>query len=328
MGPEDLAQVLRHLTCTGLDPDLLVGWNTGDDAGVYRLREDLALILTVDYFTPVVDEPYDFGQIAAANAMSDVYAMGGQPLLALNLAGFPAGKLNLSVLAEILRGGEDKIREAGALLVGGHTVEDAEPKYGLAVVGLVHPGRVVTNAGARPGDDLVLTKPIGAGVLTTALKKDEAPPQAVEGAVRVMATLNAAGAQAMQRVGVNACTDITGFELLGHAREMARASGVGLEIRADSVPLLKEAEELAARGFFPGGAHKNRAYFAPYVELARPLAEHLELLLFDPMTSGGLLMAVPSSRTAALLEAPELSTRRPAVIGRVREGPAGIIKVL
>jgi len=232
------------------------------------------------------------------------------------------------VLAEILRGGADKIQEAGALLVGGHTVEDAEPKYGLAVAGLVHPGRVVTNAGAQPGDDLVLTKPIGAGVITTALKKDEAPPRAVEEAVRVMATLNAPGAQAMQRVGVNACTDITGFGLLGHAQEMARASGVGLEIRADRVPLLKDAEELAARGFFPGGAYRNRAYFEPWVELTRHLAEHRQLLLFDPMTSGGLLVAVPSSRTAALLEAPELSPHRPAVIGGVREGPAGTIKVV
>lgn len=306
-----------------------MGIETGDDAGVYLLTDEFALIQTVDFFTPVVDDPYLYGQIAAANALSDVYAMGGQPLTALNIICYPTGCGDLETLATILRGGADKITEAGALLVGGHSVEDKEPKYGLAVTGLVHPAKLVTNRGAREGDLLVLTKRIGTGVITTALKAGLAPAAAVEEACREMATLNRAAAAAMQEIGVSACTDITGFGLLGHALALARASAIHLTLNAAAVPLLPEAWELAASGFLPAGAYANRDYVAPRVSFAAGIPEVLRDLLCDPQTSGGLLIAVPPDRINLLLAAlKSRAVATAAVIGSVTAGDAGTITVV
>ena len=299
---------------------MLVGIDTLDDAGVYRLGPELALIQTVDFFTPVVDDPYLFGQIAAANALSDVYAMGGDPLTAMNIVCFPTRTGDPEVLAAILRGGLDKLKEAGAVLLGGHSVEDPEPKYGLAVTGVCHPERVITNAGARPGDLLVLTKPLGTGVITTALKAECAPPEAFRAAAETMAALNRDASLAMREVGVHACTDITGFGLLGHALEMARASGVALRFAAGAVPLLPFARDLAAQGFVPGGAYANRQHLAGHVTFDPGVPEELQMLLYDPQTSGGLLMAVAPERLAALLQALGQKQVTAAVIGRVAAG--------
>ena len=305
-----------------------MGIETADDAGVYLLTDEIALIQTVDFFTPVVDDPYLYGQIAAANALSDVYAMGGRPLTALNIICYPSSCGELETLTAILKGGADKIKEAGALLVGGHSVEDREPKYGLAVTGLVHPAKLITNRGARPGDRLVLTKRIGTGVITTALKADLAPSQAVTAACREMATLNRHAAEAMEEVGVSACTDITGFGLLGHALALAQASGVHLRLNAAAVPLLPAAEELAASGLLPAGAYANREHVAARVSFATGLPQALGDLLCDPQTSGGLLIAVAPDRLNRLLTA--LSHRRvtAAVIGSVTAEEAGRITVV
>lgn len=309
------------------DERLLVGINTCDDAGVYLLNETTALIQTVDFFTPVVDDPYDFGRIAAANALSDVYAMGGRPLTAMNIICYPTREGDLDTLARILQGGAEKVKEAGAVLVGGHSVEDREPKYGLAVTGVVHPDRLLTNAGAHPGDVLVLTKPLGTGVVTTALKADMAPPDLRRRTTEQMAALNAPAAEAAQETGVNACTDITGFGLLGHAREMAEASRVGLIINAGAVPLLPMVLDFAAMGLLPAGAHANRCFLgeAVVIEEAVPLA--LSDLLFDPQTSGGLLLSVPPDRAEDLLAALETRGVRGAVIGRVASEHPGRIRV-
>ncbi len=242
-----------------------MGLESGDDAGVYRLSDRIALVQTVDFFTPIVDDPVLFGEIAAANALSDVYAMGGRPLTALNLVGFSVSRYGADTLAAILRGGAAKVREAGAVIVGGHTIDDAEPKYGLAVTGVVDPDQVWTNKGARPGDVLILTKPIGTGVLSTALKRDLAPPAAVEAMVETMRTLNRAAAEAGQAVGgIHAATDVTGFGLLGHASHIARESGVALVIEAEAVPVLPGARELAERDVFPGGSRANRQHSAAW----------------------------------------------------------------
>ena len=290
--------MLRHLPKSG-DPNLLLGIGTGDDAAVYRLTDELALVQTVDVFTPIVDDPYTFGQIAATNALSDVYAKGGRPLLALNIAGFPR-KLPLDILAEILRGGGDKALEAGVSIVGGHTIDDPEPKYGLAVTGLVHPARFVSNAGAREGDVLFLTKPLGIGVITTGIKQDKTPPDVAAEAVRVMNMLNRAASEAMIQVGVHAATDITGFGLLGHLYEMVDASGVGARILAAAVPLLPGAADLAAHGAVAGGTARNLEWLADKVRWATPIDDTTRILLADAQTSGGLLIAVPADRAAAL----------------------------
>lgn len=298
MGPETLSHVLRQLPIPQ-DARLLVGPHTGDDAAVYLLDEETALIVTVDFFTPVVDDPYTFGQIAAANALSDVYAMGGRPLLCLNLVGFPTC-LPVEVLGEILRGGSDKVAEAGAILAGGHTLEDDEPKYGLAAVGLVHPEGLWRNSTARPGDVLILTKPLGTGVINTAAKVDMAPPDAMAAAVDLMRTLNAAACHALRDVRVNACTDVTGFGLLGHAAEMAEASGVTLVLRAEAIPVLEGARELGAMGMFPGGAYRNRDWVKG--RLAAGGVDDTDLLILcDPQTSGGLLAAVPGDQVELAL---------------------------
>ena len=308
-------------------PDLLVGSSTGDDAAVYRLDDRIGLVLTVDFFTPITDDPYEFGSVAAANSLSDVYAMGGRPLVALNVVGFPAA-LAAEMLGDVLRGGYDKAAEAGCLIVGGHTVDDNEPKYGLSVVGLVEPGRQVSNAGARPGDVLVLTKPVGTGIITTGCKAGVAPPGSVETAVETMATLNRAAAEAMMEVGVNSCTDITGFGLMGHLTGMLRASGVSAHINASAVPVLPGVAELLEQGVAPGGTHRNQAGVEDLVDWDDALTANDKLLLCDAQTSGGLLISVPAERLTPLLEALEskgVATR--AVIGGIDGGPPGTARV-
>ncbi len=310
------------------DPNLLVGVDTADDAAVYRLTEDTALVQTVDFFPPVVDDPYWFGAIAAANAFSDVYAMGGRPLLALNVVGFPVD-LPKEILGQVLQGGAAKAEEAGVLIIGGHTVDDAEPKYGMAVTGTVQPGKQITNAGARPGDALVLTKPIGTGIITTAGKREQASSDVLDGAIEVMSVLNKAASEAMVAVGVNACVDVTGFGLIGHLLGMLNASNVSAELSFKSVPLLDGAESLAADGIVPGGTQRNRNAAEESVEWAAELQEHEKLLLCDAQTSGGLLIAVSEERKDALLA--ELEGRRvsaAAVVGRITDGTSGTVRVL
>jgi len=305
MGAVPLAHVLRPLI-ESIDPaaypDLLIGVHSGDDAAVYRLSDELAVIQTTDFFPPIVDDPYTFGAIAAANAMSDVYAMGGQVLLALNIAAFPED-LPQEIVQAIFRGGADKVAEAGGVIAGGHTILDDEPKYGLAVTGLVHPERIVTKDGARPGDRLVLTKPLGTGIISTALRNGAADPEHVVQAARSMMTLNKAASEAMQWVGVHAVTDVTGFGLLGHGLEMAQRSGVGLRIYVEALPLLPGTREYAAEGHVPGGTSRNEQFAAPHIKGNSEVDELTRYVLFDPQTSGGLLIAVPPERKDALFEA-------------------------
>ena len=302
--------------------------STGDDAAVYRLDDRTGLVLTVDFFTPITDDPYEFGLVAAANSLSDVYAMGGRPLVALNVVGFPAA-LAAEMLGDVLRGGYDKAAEANCLIVGGHTVDDNEPKYGLSVVGLVEPGRQVTNAAAQPGDVLVLTKPLGTGIVATGCKAGVAPPGSVETAVEIMATLNRSASEAMMEVGVNACTDVTGFGLMGHLTGMLRASGVSAEISASAAPVLPGVDALLAQGVAPGGTHRNEAGVADYVEWDESVTANQRLLLCDAQTSGGLLISVPEERLSRLLAALEergVGTR--AVIGSIGDGAPGIAHVI
>ena len=308
------------------DPNLLVGRETSDDAGVYRLSADLALVQTIDFITPVVNDPYDFGRIAAANALSDVYAMGGRPLTAMNVVCFPLKTMAKTILGEILRGGLDQIHAAGAVLVGGHSVEDAEPKYGLSVTGLVHPERVLTNAGAKPGDALILTKPIGTGVLATAIKAGLLSEAAERAAIATMATLNRPAAALMASYAVTACTDITGFGLLGHALEMATASRVCIALEADRVPLLPEARELVEMGLVPAGSYANRNYCSHQVLHPEAVDPILLDLAADAQTSGGLLLALPENQAHALLaDLQGHGVPQAAIIGRVVDGVGGSI---
>ena len=306
-----------------VDERLIVGADTADDAGVVRLDEETGLILTVDFFTPIVDDPYQFGAIAAANALSDVYAMGGAPIAALNICAFPP-KEDKALLRQILQGGADKIREAGAVLAGGHSIRDEDMKYGLAVVGSVKPEDVKTNAGARPGDWLVLTKPLGTGLLSTARRKDAITEDDFEVAKKNMADLNKRAAESMVEYNASACTDVTGFGLLGHALEMACASGVGLVINVPSIPLLKKAMWCAREGHVPGGAKNNRDHFGPSVE-GLPPEEEWWPVLFDPQTSGGLLIAICADRGDHLIARVQAQGIKASVIGEVVEGPAGKI---
>jgi selenide,water dikinase len=306
--------------------DLLVGAAEGDDAAVLRLDHDRALVLTTDFFTPIVDDPGDWGRIAAANALSDVYAMGGRPLLALNLTAWPGSTLPLEILAEVLRGGQSVAAEAGCLVVGGHTIDDPEPKYGMAVTGLAAPDRLLTIDRARPGDALVLTKPVGTGVIATAHKRDAAPADVLAGAVRSMTTLNAAASEAALAAGVVAATDVTGFSLLGHLHRMLRASGCSAVVRAASVPLLPGAAELTAAGYVSGGTRNNMSYLEPWATIAPEVPAEVAILLQDAQTSGGLLLA--AADPARLVR--ELSSRDvlAAVIGSVTAGRPGHIDVL
>ncbi len=293
------------------------------------MRDDLALIQTLDFFTPIVNDPYRFGQIAAVNALSDIYAMGGTPLTAMNIVCFPKKTLEKSVLKEILKGGLEKIHEAGALLVGGHSVDDMELKYGLSVTGIIHPSRVMTNAGARPGDRLVLTKPIGTGIIATALKGKFASPEAEEAMISVMVESNRVGAEVMQEIGAHACTDITGFGLLGHALEMATASHCGMAIVASQVPLISQALEYARMGLVPGGTHANRNYCGHALQADPNIPSYLLDILSDAQTSGGLLISVAQDRAPALLQRlHEKGLGQASLIGEVIEGPPGSITVL
>lgn len=303
----------------------MVGLQTSDDAAVYRLSDELALIQTVDFFTPIVDDPYTYGAIAAANSMSDVYAMGGEVLLALNIAAFPED-LPPGVIERIFEGGADKVAEVGAVIAGGHTVTDTEPKYGLSVTGTINPQRILTKAGARPGDLLYLSKPLGTGVITTALKNGAAEASDVAAAVEWMLLVNRAAARLIVSVGVDACTDITGFGLLGHASEVAAKSGVQVVIEAGNVPLMAGAERYAAEGFLPGGGGRNRDFYRQVTTVAPEIPPALADLLYDPQTSGGLLVAV-AERRAGQLEAAFAAAGDPLWrIGRVAAG-AGVAVV-
>jgi selenide, water dikinase len=323
-----LAQVLRHVP-VATDPRILVDASSRDDAAVFQMASDRAIVATVDFFTPIVDDPYDFGRIAATNAFSDLYAMGATPLFALNLVGWPRDKLPFELLGEVLRGGADVARAAGAFVLGGHSVDDPEPKYGMAAIGEAHPDRIVRNAGARPGDALVLTKPLGTGVLTTALKRDLLSEADVAPAVTAMTTLNAGAARAMLGVGVHAATDVTGFGLLGHLRTLLEASGAAAELRAAAAPLLPRAREAAEHGAVPGGTERNLAGVADVVHFAAGVDQTTRLLLADAQTSGGLLIAVAAERADALVAAlGRERTPAAAVIGRVVSGTPGAIAVV
>ena len=311
-----------------IDPNVLVGFGTSDDAAIYRLTDDLALALTIDVFTPVVDDPYAFGAIAAANALSDVYAMGAKPVAMLSFAGFPRGTLPWGVLEQILHGGADKAREAGVDVVGGHTVDDPEPKCGYAVVGVVDPHHVITNAGGRPGDVLVLTKPLGSGILTTAIKQDRLSAEAIGEVTRTMAALNRSASDAMQRIGVDACTDITGFGLLGHLHELATASRVAARIDATAVPLLPGVLDLIADGVIPGGTQTNSAFVEEFTSWSPQVSAELRVALADAQTSGGLLIAVPGERTSELIEMLiAAGTNAAAAIGELIDGVPGALYV-
>jgi selenide,water dikinase len=317
-------QMLPHVD----DPALLVGADTFDDAAVYRLSDDVALVQTVDFFTPVVDDPYDFGRIAAANAFSDIYAMGGRPLTALNVVCFPSGTLPLETLGRILQGGAESARLAGATIVGGHTIDDPEPKYGMAVTGLIKPGTEMTNAGARPGDTLVLTKPLGTGIVATAIKQGKASALAVAAATESMAALNRDGSEVARAHEVRALTDVTGFGLLGHLTEMCRASGVSMELWYDRLPFLPEAAELARAGVVPGGTKRNLEFVREWTVFDPGFEEWQRLLVADAQTSGGLVLAVPAEVVPEVLR--DLNSRRTlaaAVIGRAVERGEALLTV-
>jgi selenide,water dikinase len=292
-----------------------------DDAGVYKLTDDLAIVQTVDFFTPIVDDPYTFGQIAVANALSDVYAMGGKPLTAMNIVCFPSKTLDISVLRDILRGGIDKLREAGVVLLGGHSVDDPELKYGISVTGTVHPKRLLTKGGAKPGDQLILTKPIGTGIINTAAKGRMASEQVIETVARSMAALNKPASEVMLQVGVNACTDITGFGLLGHACEMIQHSQIGLKIRSVSVPIFPETLGLARMGMIPGGTYRNKEFRSNMVDSAG-IGDVMLDILFDPQTSGGLFISVGPDKAGLLLaKLKEASVTDAAIVGEVVSHP-------
>jgi selenide,water dikinase len=303
MGPGDLSRALAPLTPSE-DPRLIVGRETFDDAGIFRLSDDLALVQTVDFFAPIVDDPFTYGRVAAANALSDVYAMGGEPLTALNIVGFPVKKLPIEVLTEILRGGQAAVQEAGAVIVGGHTVEDEELKYGLSVTGRVDPRRILTNAGARVGDRLLLTKPIGTGLISTAFKKwrGKMPAEVETRMIEVMTTLNRDAARAAVALGVSCATDVTGFGLLGHASHVARASHVGLRITVDRVPVLDGAGQAFERGARTAGGERNDAYLKPLVDWGVGRTAFERALLVDPQTSGGLLVAAAPDLVAEYVQ--------------------------
>lgn len=315
MGPEALEEILKGLP-QPVHPNLLVGIDTRDDAGVFKLTDDLALIQTVDFFTPMVDDPYVFGQIAATNALNDVYAMGGKPLMAMNIVCYPECE-DLNTLHHILEGGLSKVKEAGALLVGGHTVDDLEPKYGLAVAGLVHPQRVLKNNGARVGDRIYLTKPLGTGIISTAIKAEMASAEAYDEAVYWMTRLNSELSYMAQDFAINGLTDVTGFGLIGHLSEMAQASNVAIEINTGQIPCMKAALEYASYGLIPAGAYTNREYLQKYTEIDKALEGPMADLLFAPETAGGLLIAVNEDNEARLIEALKNRGSKAALVGQV-----------
>lgn len=322
-----MAQVLRLLPKQDPVPELLVGNETSDDAGVYKLTDSIALIQTVDYFTPVVDDPYMFGQIAAANALSDVYAMGGEPKTVLNIVGYPVKKLGPDVLSEIMRGSADKVKESGAVTVGGHSVDDQEPKFGLSVTGIAHPDSIWKNVGAQPGDVLVLSKPIGVGILTTGIKRSAVTPEQEQSVIETMALLNKSAAEALKSFHPHAVTDVTGFGLLGHGSEMAGGSGVSLEITLSNVPVLDGTFELAAQGVVPGGSKANHKCLENDIDYGDISTEE-QLVLCDAITSGGLLVALSEEEAGAYVEElHKLGLSQAAAVGRVVEKSDKLIRV-
>ncbi len=322
-----MAQVLCHLPKFN-DSNLIIGAETSDDAAVYRIDDEKALILTTDFFTPVVDDPYTFGQIAAANSLSDVYAMGGRPVTAMNIVCFPTC-LPLDVLTEILKGGADKVAEAGAIVIGGHTVEDDVPKFGLSVMGMVHPEKIAANTGAKEGDYLILTKPLGIGIINTAIKADLADDELRSKAIFNMAYLNKDACEAMLEVGINGCTDITGFGLLGHAYELAEGSNVTIELWSDCLPILEESIDLAKMGIIPAGAYNNAKYLEGKISLSKEIEQHTVDIMYDPQTSGGLLISVSKDKHEALMEKLKQKNKCDfAVIGRVKNKSNYAIEVL
>jgi selenide,water dikinase len=325
LGPGDLDRALYGLELP-FDPNVIVGMESRDDAGVYRLREDLAIIETVDYFTPIVNDPYDFGQIAAANAMSDVYAMGGRPVTAMNVVCFPRQTIDISVLRDILRGGIDKLSEARVSLLGGHSVDDQELKYGLCVIGIVHPRRVITKTGAMEGDVLVLTKPLGTGIISTAMKAGLVEKDIIAQLTRQMAALNKRASELMLDFPVHACTDVTGFGLLGHACEMIERTDVGFVICVSSVPLLPKIEEYAKSGLIPGGTYRNREFRSHMIEAE--ISDEMMLVLFDAQTSGGLLISLPEKDGEGLVRRMhEEGVEDAAIVGQVVAEPKRKIRI-
>jgi selenide, water dikinase len=281
---------------------MLVGTETSDDAGVYRLRPDLAIVNTVDFFTPIVDDPYIFGQISAANSLSDVYAMGGEPKTCMNIVCFPKGKMDIEILGEILKGGAEKVKESGAVVIGGHSIIDEEIKFGMAVTGVIHPDKILRNVGVQEGDVLILTKPLGTGIITTALKKGKASEESVNEAVKSMTTLNATASQVARKHSIHACSDVTGFGILGHCLEMASGSGVTLVIESAKMPLLRGAPRLAEKGYITGGCKRNREYLNDKMSIDKSIREGLVEVALDPQTSGGLLLATSKRHAAKLLD--------------------------
>lgn len=327
IGPAELENVLHSLPQSVTNPNLLVGLDTSDDAGVYKLTDDLAVVQTVDFFTPIVDDPYDFGQVAAANAISDVYAMGGTPITALNIVAFPITTLDESILAEILRGAGDKLKEAGVSLVGGHSIDDQEPKFGLAVTGTVHPDEIKANTGAKPGDKLILTKPIGVGIMSSSLKRDLLNQDEIDRVTRVMTTLNKTASETMNDFTVNASTDVTGFGLLGHASEIAAGSNVEVQIDSKSVPVLPRVKELAEGGVIPGGTKSNFNHIKDIVSFSEELDQLDQYILCDAITSGGLLISADSSDAESLLAELQRKGVEAEIIGEISDGNNGHITV-
>lgn len=323
IAPRDLAQVLGALPPQPKDENVLVGYDMADDAGVFRLRDNVALVQTVDFFTPVADDPEIYGRVAAVNALNDVYAMGGKPLTALAIVCYPQ-KEDLQVLGQILRGGQMAMNEEGVIILGGHSIDDAEIKFGYAVTGIVDPERVITNAEAKVGDALVLTKPIGTGAISTGIKRGVAGTDTVEAAMKVMTTSAATASAAMQRAGANACTDITGFGLLGHAYEMSRASGVTLKIEARSVPLLPNVLELISQGMLTRGDKNNRAYVGDTVEIADYISREMQSALYDPQTAGGLLISINKEGAEELVK----EVKEAVIIGEVKPKSEKLIRVV
>jgi selenide,water dikinase len=323
LAPRDLAQVLGALPKQPINDNVLVGYDMADDAGVFRLRDDVALVQTVDFFTPVADDPEIYGRVAANNALNDVYAMGGTPLTALAIVCYPQ-KEDMEVLGQILRGGQIAMNEAGVMILGGHSIDDAEIKFGYAVTGIINPSQIITNAGARPGDALILTKPIGTGAISTGIKRGVARAETVEAAMKAMTTSAAKPAEEMRRAGAHACTDVTGFGLLGHAYEMARASDVCLMIEAARVPLLPDVLDLIGQGMLTRGDKNNRDYVGDTVEIASQVSREMQSALFDPQTAGGLLISIDRAEAEALAE----RIGDAVIIGEVRAREDKLIKVI
>ncbi|MBI4850237.1 MAG: selenide, water dikinase SelD [Acidobacteria bacterium] len=319
---------MSHLPKFVPNPNLLVGFNTSDDAGVYKLTDEIALVQTVDFFTPVVDDPYLFGKIAAVNSLSDVWAMGGEPLTALAIVGLPLGDAELDVFGEVVRGGAEMLASVGVTLVGGHTVEDRELKFGYAITGLIHPQKVVTNSGAKAGDRLILTKSLGTGIISSAIKFGKASEEAMQKAVSAMTEPNRLASQAMQEVGVNSATDITGFGLLGHAYEMAKGSKVTLKLNASNISIMPQVFELLAENIKTKGDRYNRTYVGDTVEFSSDISALMQSVLFDPQTAGGLLISVAKEKAAILLDKIKSHAIEANIIGEVQEYDGKLIRII